>query len=239
MSTAVVAIRVVLVEPRHEGNIGAVARAMRNFGFDELVLIRPCPIGDDARKRAMAGLPILEAARVAGTLDEALEGTDVIVGTSGIDARNEKRFLRISVTPRELAKRLARAEGTAAVLFGREDDGLHTEELAQCDLLVTIPTALDSPILNVSHAVAIVLYELRGTEGPRRRRASGFEKTKLWEAFNELLAATEYPPHTRDRTRVMFRRLVGRAMPTKWEFHALMGVVQRATKRIRRPEGRR
>ena len=232
-------VRVVLVEPKHEGNIGAVARAMRNFGFDDLVLVRPGPIGDEARKRAMAGLPTLENARVTASFDEALEGVDVAVGTSGIDARNEKRFLRISVTPRELAKRIARAEGTVALLFGREDYGLYAEELARCDLLVTIPASPAYPILNVSHAAAILFYELRGTEGPRRRRASGFERAKLWEAFADLLSATEYPPHRRGRTRIMFRRLMGRALPTKWEFHALMGVLQRATRRIRRLEGRR
>ena len=231
-----VAVRVVLVEPKHEGNIGAVARAMRNFGVEDFVLVRPCPIGDEARKRAMAGLPILESARHVGTLDEALAGADLVVGTSGTDARNEKRFLRISVTPRELAQRLAGVDGTVALLFGREDYGLFTEELARCDLLVTVPASPEYPILNVSQAAAIVLYEIRGTEGPRRRQASGFEKQTLWRAFEDLLSATEYPAHQRERTRIMFRRLVGRAIPTKWEFHALMGVLQRATKRIRRLE---
>ena len=231
-----VALRVVLVEPKHEGNVGAVARSMRNFGVDDLVLVRPCPIGDEARKRAMAGLPILESARIVGTLDEAIEGADLVVGTSGIDARNEKRFLRISVTPRELADRLAGVDGTVALLLGREDYGLYTEELAQSDLLVTVPASAEYPILNVSHAAAILFYELRGTEGPRRRKASGFEKALLWEAFEGLLSATDYPAHKRDRTRIMFRRLMGRAVPSKWEFHALMGVFQRATKRIKRLE---
>lgn len=229
-------IRVVLVEPKFEGNIGAVARAMRNFGVDRLVLVRPCPIGDDARKRAMAGLPILESARTAATLDEALAGADIVVGTSGIDAQNEKRFLRISVSPRELAQRLAPVSGTVALVFGREDFGLLTEELAQCDLLVTVPASPEAPVLNVSHAAAVILYELHGTQGPRRRTASGLETQNLRKAFDDLLSVTEYPHHRRKRTRIMFRRLVGRAVPTKWEFYALMGALQRATKRIRRLE---
>ncbi len=232
-------IRIVLVELRHEGNIGAVARAMRNFGLADLVLVRPCPIGDEARKRAMGGLPVLESARVVGTLDEALQEADVVVGTSGIDTWSEKRFLRISVTPRELRGRLDGVEGTVALLFGREDFGLRTEELARCDLLVTIPASPEYPILNVSHAAVVLLYELRGGEGRRRRTASGFERGKLWQALDDLLQATVYPAHKRPRTRVMFRRLVGRAVPTKWEFHALMGVLNRATRAIRRLEGPR
>lgn len=234
-----VSLRVVLVEPRHEGNVGAVARSMRNFGAGELVLVRPCQIGDEARKRAMAGLPILEAARHASTLDEALDGSDVVVGTSAVDTQNEKRFLRISVTPAELARRLAGASGVVALLFGREDFGLLTEELARCDLLVTIPASPEYPTLNVAHAATVVLYELYGSSGATRRLASGFEKETLWRAWEDLLDATNYPAHRRERTRVMFRRIVGRALPTKWEFHALMGVVQRAVKRIRRLEERR
>ena len=236
-------VRIVLVEPKHEGNVGAVARAMRNFNVKDLVLVRPSPLGDEARKRAMSGLSILESAHIVGTFDEALEGVDLVVGTSGIDARNEKKFLRISVGPEELANRVADVDGTVALVFGREDFGLFVEELARCDLLVTIPASPEAPILNLSHAAAILLYELYGASGPPRRKASGMEKERLAEAFRELLEATEYPEHKTERTRIMFRRLLGRALPTKWEFHALIGVFTRATKQVwrmqrRRPRGR-
>lgn len=231
-------VRVILVEPKNEGNVGAVARAMRNFGASELVLVRPCRLGDEARKRAMHGLGILEAARTVDSLPAAVRGADLLVGTSGIDTESEKHFGRIAIRPRELAARVAPMDGTVALAFGREDFGLLEDELAQCDLLVKIPASAEYPILNLSHAATIVLYELFAAQTAKRgrREASGFEKEKLQEAFASLLEATHYPDHKRARTKVMFRRLIGRAVPSKWEFHALMGVLQRATKRIERLE---
>ncbi|HYM39046.1 MAG TPA: RNA methyltransferase [Thermoplasmata archaeon] len=231
-------IRVVLVEAKNEGNVGAVARAMRNFAARDLVLVNPCPIGDEAYKRAMHGVEILQAAKSVESFEAAVRGADFLVGTSGIDTRSEKRFARISVTPREAAARVAPLAGTVAIALGREDFGLSEGELARCDLLVTIPAAPDYPILNLSHAATVVLYELFAARaaGRARREASGLEKEKLHEAFAALLEATDYPEHKRARTKIMFRRLMGRAVPSAWEFHALMGVLQRATKRIARLE---
>src|SRR6266571_4272496 len=97
------AIRVVLIEPKNEGNVGAVARTMKNFGFSELCLVRPCPLDGEARRRAMHGVDILESARTVDDLEVAVEGADLLVGTSGIDTVSEKRFARIAVTPRDLA----------------------------------------------------------------------------------------------------------------------------------------
>src|SRR5512136_1779814 len=234
-------LRVVLVEPKSEGNVGAVARAMRNFGARDLVLVKPCPLGDEANKRAMHGVEILHAAKTVDSFEAAVRGADFLVGTSGIDTRSEKRFARISIGPRELATRVAPMQGTVAVILGREDFGLFENELSRCDLLVTVPAAADYPILNLSHAATILLYELFAarTSTRARREASGFEKEKLHEAFADLLEATDYPEHKRGRTKVMFRRLMGRSVPSKWEFHAFMGVFQRATKRIDRLEGHR
>ena len=232
-------VRIILVEPKSEGNVGAVARAMRNFGARELVLVRPCPLGDEAYKRAMHGIAVLHAAKKVDSFDAAVQGADFLVGTSGIDTRSEKRFARISISPRELALRVAPLEGTIAMAFGREDFGLFKSELARCDLLATIPAAADYPILNLSHAATILLYELfvARTSTRARREASRMENEKLNEAFAALLSATHYPEHKRARTKIMFRRLMGRAVPSTWEYHAFIGTLQRATKRIQRLEG--
>src|SRR6195256_6339941 len=85
-------VRVVLVEPKNQGNVGAVARAMKNFGVEELVLVNPCPIGEEARQRAMHGADILEAAKVVPDFDASIEDADFVVGTSGVDTDSEKRF---------------------------------------------------------------------------------------------------------------------------------------------------
>ncbi len=234
------AVHVVLVEPKYEGNVGAVARAMKNFGVADLRLVRPCPLGEEARKRAMHGADVLDAAQTYEGFEEAVRGMDLVVGTSEVDTESEGKFLRIAVTPRELAAKVAEVRGEVGLVLGREDFGLLNEELKACDLLVTIPANPAYPALNVSQAGAILLYELCSAKAskPPRREATALEKENLYEAFADLLAVTSYPAHKRERTTVMFRRLLGRAGPTKWEFHALVGVLTRAAKTIRRERGK-
>jgi TrmH family RNA methyltransferase len=166
---------------------------------------------------------------------------DLVAGTTGIATKSEKKFLRIALPPRDFAERVAAMDGTVALLFGREDFGLLDDELGRCDLLVSIPSSPRYPILNLSHAAVVVLYELFAAKRPKGplRKASAAEKEVLHGAFAELMEETEYPPHKKARTKVMFRRLVGRAVPSKWEFHALMGVIHRASKRIQRLERKR
>ncbi|MFQ5870905.1 MAG: RNA methyltransferase [Candidatus Geothermarchaeales archaeon] len=229
---------VVLVEPKVEGNVGAIARSMANFGLRDLVLVNPCPLGDDAYKRAKHGHQVLEGAQVVARLEDAVLREDLVVGTTGIPTRTEKAFHRQALTPWELASKLFQVEGRIAILLGREDYGLYNEELDKVDILVSVPCSPEYPVMNISHAITVILYELYkarvSDEIPRPRVASGFEKERLFEAFGELLTAIKYPGYKRRRTQVMFRRLMGRATPSKWEFYALMGVLRGASKTIRR-----
>lgn len=226
-------VRIVLVEPLNDGNVGAVARSMKNFGLDELVLVRPCDIGEEAIKRSMHAVDVLKGARIVSREDEALEGADYIVGTSGVDTANDKKFSRISVTPKAFAEKIVECDGTIAILFGREDFGLHNDMVRRCDFLVTIPANPGYTILNISHAAAIIMYELFAhglvREGPRE--ASELEIEKLNEYFSNLLDAIDYPQHKKKKTRVMFRRMIARSVPSTWEFHTLMGVLDEAAKR--------
>src|SRR4030066_1980099 len=96
----------VLVEPLNDGNVGSIARSMKNFGLQELVLVRPCGIGEEATKRAMHGMDVLKGARTVFTDDEAFEGVDFIAATSGVDTTNEKHFSRVSMTPREFSEKV-------------------------------------------------------------------------------------------------------------------------------------
>jgi TrmH family RNA methyltransferase len=227
---------VVLAEPKNEGNVGAIARSMMNFGVEDLVLVNPCEIGVVAEKRAMKGIDILKGARTYQTLEEAIKEVDFAVGTSGVDTSRDRRFIRIALDPNEASGKLADMDGKVGLLFGREDFGLLNEELMVCDMLIRIPSSDEYPILNLSHATSIVLYELfkPRAEKKERREASGHEKEKLQEHFVKLLDAIDYPEHKMERTKMMFRRLMGRATPSKWEFHALMGVIGEASKRIER-----
>src|SRR2546427_10852954 len=108
-------VAVVLGGPKNEGNVGAVARAMKNFGARRLVLVDPCPIGDEARKRAMHATDILDAAEVVGTFEEALNGLDLVAGTSGVSTPSGKKFLRVAWSPREIAAKTAAINGTPGI----------------------------------------------------------------------------------------------------------------------------
>jgi len=231
-------VRVVLVSPRNDGNVGAVARSMANFGFRELCMVNPCELTDEAFKRAKHAGDILRSARTVASFEEALEDASLIVGTSGIVTQGEKHFVRIPMTPRQLAERLVDFEEDVVILFGPEDVGLAQEQLLRCDILVHIPAHEDYPILNLSHAVTVVLYELFESKVSLEvpRKANEVEKEKLLLFFDELLDAIDYPDFRREKTKVMFRRLMGRAVPTKWEFYTIMGVLGDAAKKIRRLE---
>ncbi|UCG68669.1 MAG: RNA methyltransferase [Thermoplasmata archaeon] len=220
---------VILAEPKFEGNIGAIARIMKNFGISDLVLVNPCDIGDDCLRRAMHAKDVVENAKTHADLDSALEGLDYIVGTSGIDTESDKKHLRKNLNPREFASKMEEMEGSVGIMFGREDYGLYNTELEKCDTVITIPASSEYPILNISHSASIIFYELFITQAQKKqtREASGFEKDKMMEHFSDFLDAVDYPEHKKKNTQVMFQRILGRAVLSKWEFHTLMGVFSR------------
>ncbi|MBN1677947.1 MAG: RNA methyltransferase [Candidatus Thermoplasmatota archaeon] len=226
-----------MVEPLNDGNVGAVARSMKNFGLDELVLVRPCMLSEEATKRAMHGIDILKGAKIVYSDEEAIKDVDFVAATSGVDTANEKNFARISHTPREFAEKIRESDKRIAILFGREDFGLPKETIKKSDFLITIPANPNYSILNMSHAAAIVFYELfaTGVERWSPREAGELEKEKLFEYFSVLLDAIDYPPHKKEKTKVMFRRMINRSVPSTWEFHTLMGVFDGAIK-ISAPE---
>ena len=154
-------IRIVLINTSHPGNIGAVARAMKNMGFARLYLVQPQQYPDSAAVgRASGATDILDAAQVVETLEEALAGCSLVVGASA----RERRIPWPVVTPRDLADDVGDAlvpVGDVAILFGREDRGLTNEELQRCNLHVHIPANPEYSSLNLAMAVQVITYELR------------------------------------------------------------------------------
>ncbi|MBS3817077.1 MAG: RNA methyltransferase [Candidatus Thermoplasmatota archaeon] len=220
---------VVLVEPQTSGNIGAVARLIGNFSFEKLYLVNPVDLDDEAEKRAMHAKDVLENAEIVDDYEATVSNFDLVVGTSGINTEKKKKFLRKAETPEELNKSIADQEGSIALVFGREDQGLLNEELKKCDRLVRIPASEDYPILNLSHAVCVILYELfkeKEDEVVKREEdlSEKSERERLIETFSEVLKAAGYPEHKHEKTEVMFRKILGRSTLTRWEYHRLMGV---------------
>lgn len=227
-------VRIVLIGSKYEGNVGAVARSMANFDIDELVLVDPCEIGDDAYRRAKHGSFILDSAKIVSSLEEALDGCFLIIGTSGIISEGQNNnYVRIPMSVHDLKDRVKDYTDKIAIIFGREDIGLFQEELALCDLLVTVPSSRSYPVLNISHAATIVMYELFDVPLPVPEPADPGEKDMMLRFFDDLLDSIDYPEHRKETTSIMFRRMMGRSVPTKWEYNTIMGVFGDAVKRIR------
>ncbi len=229
-----VRIDVVLVRPKEDGNVGAVARVARNFGAERLTLVAPrARVGTEARRRAMGGLEILRAARRLPAVSDATRDADLVVGTTDLSTGRSTAYLRRSVSPERLGEVLRTVEGRVALLFGPEDNGLSREELAGCDLLVHIPARREFPTLNLSHAAGIVLYAVHRARGPTDPESTpapetlelnGREKELFLERLTELLTRIGYPAHKRRGLILLFRRVLGRSTPTEAEYRMMLGL---------------
>jgi len=151
--------QLVLVEPSHPGNIGAVARAMDNFTLTKLALINPQnPLGEEALARACNGKEILRQARIFDDLAPAIENSQVVIGVTA----RRRSFLQEPLLLGELPQILTQlsAQGECSILFGNERTGLENRHLSYCTHLLTIPTNTDNPSLNLAQAALLVVWEL-------------------------------------------------------------------------------
>ncbi|MEM3268563.1 MAG: RNA methyltransferase, partial [Metallosphaera sp.] len=150
-------IRVILVEPEGEYNVGFIARLCKNFDVDQLYIVNPKCDLDKAKQFSAKGITFLERAKVVDKLEDAIEDLDLKISTSSI-ADSKGDMLRKSMAPWEISSLIGRRQ--VGLVFGRESVGLTREEIAMTDIMVFIPANRDYPVLNLSHAVSIILYEL-------------------------------------------------------------------------------
>lgn len=206
-------LRVVLVEPEYEQNIGYCARVMKNFGFSDLWVVKPeTKIGKEAIMYAKHAREVLERAKIVKSLKEATRG-HLVVGTTAVTPSG-RDITRISIHPREIKNIKERI----ALLVGREGTGLSKEELRQCDIVVRIPTDKKYPTLNISHALAIILYELGGRE---KEEEEIKERKMIIELFDKLVEKMKgvRSPST---IRLAFRRIAARGIRNSTEARALL-----------------
>ena len=153
-------LKVVLVEPAGEINVGSVARLCENFSVDQLRLVSPqCNyLGYEAKRMAVNGIKILEDAKIYKNLNSALSDCSRIIATCG---RKEHGEIPIYSNKDALCWSLqSEREETIALVFGREDRGLSNEELLKANKVISLHTSKNYPSLNLSHAVSIVLHQI-------------------------------------------------------------------------------
>jgi TrmH family RNA methyltransferase len=209
---------------------------MANFDFNNLYLVNPCELNDECYTRAMHAHKIIDNAKIFTSLNQAVKDIDYLVATSSIESQNDKRHLRNAVLLEDLSEKLFKIDGKVGLVFGREDYGLYNKEISACDVMIRIPTSESYLSLNLSHAVALVLYSLfvkNKTEIRKKREIGKIEKEKLYDFFSDLLNEINYPKHKKENTEVMFKRIMGRAIPSKWEYHTLMGVLSKSIEKIK------
>jgi TrmH family RNA methyltransferase len=209
-------LRVILVAPRNPLNIGAVARAMSNFGFSSLRVVNPYAPSFREARSAVGASEILTAAERFKSLADAVADCALVVGTTAV--RN--RDLQHSVRRPEYAARLIRRrlEGAnVALLFGSEKFGLSNEDLSHCHWLIRIPTCDGNISMNLGQAAAVCLYELirdpkQGRSAPQSKLATAEELERLTALLLDALQTSGFLDRRRvsdadERIRRLVRRL--------------------------------
>ncbi len=204
-------VHVVLVSPRNPLNIGAVARAMSNFGFFSLRLVNAYDVAFEDARSAVKAAALLQSAQQFSTLAEAVANCTLVVGTSSGDHRE----LRIPIVRTEPG--LARAKtntGPVALVFGSEKTGLNNDDISHCHFLVRIPSRPEHASINLGQAVAVTLYELiRENDAPMPtilpHLASAGALQRLEEYYLESLEKSGYTLNTAitEQLRRMIRRM--------------------------------
>lgn len=235
MSKPMPNISVVLVEPQGPINVGAVCRAMMNFGLSDLRLVNPGPQcrSLQARQMALKAESMLDTAPIFASLQTALADCHLAYGTTRRFGKYRETFL----TPETSADhtRSQPPSHRVAYVFGREDRGLHTSELDLCQLFVTIPTHRAYPSMNLSHAVALLLYELRKPtldpeavlDGCATPALAGDVEAMFQHMRQTLLDVDYLDPQNPDHILRAFRRLFGRNGLSNREVKILQGLWSR------------
>jgi tRNA (cytidine32/uridine32-2'-O)-methyltransferase len=228
---------VAVVDAETSGNVGTIARAMKNFGFEDLLLVDPPYLGRDSEAYGFAGHAredVLPNAREL-SLEELAEEFHT-VGFTAVTNQDATSHVRFPFrTPAELADSIADVDTDTALVFGRERVGLTNEELARIDEVAAIPASHDYPVLNLGQAATVALYELRDlamteTQLPdvAVHRAEEAAIEGFYDHAEQFLVDVDYPEEKRDKTMRMLRRMVGRTHPTGREINTIRGLLRRA-----------
>ena len=230
-------ISIILIEPKLSANVGAIARVMKNFNFNNLVLINPkCDyLSQTARNRAKHANDILEKAKIKKK--SYLNQFDYLIATTAI-LGSDYNIPRSPLTPKQLSEKLAKIDSKKkiGILIGREGPGLTNEEIQKSDFVVSIPTSPKYPTLNISHAVAIILYEIFKSSTEKKINdhfivASKKEKDIILKKINRILNRLNFSTKEKKQTqKIVWKRIIGKSFLTKREAFALLGFLRKLEK---------
>jgi tRNA/rRNA methyltransferase len=236
-------ITIVLIEPENPGNVGAICRAMKNFDFENLVLVNPKfksfkAKSSELRNRAKWANDLVDNIKTINKYDKNSlkrlhKKYDYLVATTARLGR-DYNVLRSPMTPEQLASRIVELKSpNIAIIIGREGSGLSNDEIKQCDFTVTIPTSKKYGTMNVSHATTVMLYEIfkkQATENIISHITPITQKEK--EQLIKLLEQSMKHMHfldekKRDTQRMVWKKMIGKSFLSRREAYALMGFLRK------------
>ncbi len=240
-------ISVVLVRTLSPGNVGSIARVMKNMGFRSLELVA-VEMPEDQECRMMAGraFDLVKGARRFGSLGEAAAGQQVLFATTSGRDRRERRK---AIGPREAARLIGEysAQNRVGLVFGPERAGLSKGQLARCQFRVSIPSNPEYPVLNISKAAAILLYEIAHLSSPppreRKEQVSIAERERFYEDLKRVLIGIGFLSRSNpDHVMNAIRGILDQPDLTQRDLRILRGIVGQMDwyireGRLRPPEG--
>lgn len=224
------------VEPEKADNIGAMARVCKNFNARYYIINPKVDNFEKAFVTAKHAQDLLEFAlkNVLNSIDDAKKLVDISVGTTGKIA-NEYNVLRSPLKPWELAERFKDKEGKLGIFIGRESIGLTNEELKKMDFIVTIPANPEYPILNATHAAAIILYELFKVSGEGHIKIQGPKREQLEvlsKYINQIIEKIEPMEHRKELYKIIMKKLISQGILNAREVNTLIGFFRTIYKKL-------
>lgn len=229
-------ISIILIEPEIAENVGFIARAMKNFDFENLISINPKCDLDKAVKTAKHAKDIIKKAKIKKF--SCLKKFDYLIGTTAI-LGTDYNIPRNPISPEQLSEKLLKInlkKVNIGILIGREGSGLNNKEINLCDILVSIPASKKYPTLNISHSVSIILYELfknkKNKSNEHIKFATKKEKEIIFNYINKVLDKLEFTTKEKKETqKKIWKRVIGKALLTKREAFAVMGFFRKIIKK--------
>ena len=235
---------IVLVEPRHHINVGYVARIMKNFGVSRLLMVNPIYDMEEARRYAMHGYHILETA-ISTNFEELRRNSRMLVGTTALKASSRLNIVRDTISPIRLAELIhdIPKKENIYIVFGREASGLMNSELQMCDIVLTNDTGTDYTTMNISHALAIILYEITKRDlqhltsrvTVRNPKIARRQETEMLIAYAAKAAEMAgYDIHKRPLLDSALKRLLAKSNPTSKEVMLMVSLFRKVNLNMQR-----
>jgi len=245
---------IILVKPEHSGNIGSIARVMKNFDFHNLVIFNPLEniekiLSYETQGYAMHGKDILFNAEIININErneplleykKYIERYDLVIATTS-RGKHYRNIRRTAIFPQDLS--LPRSEVTLeiAIVFGKESHGLTNKEIELADILLRIPTSVNYRSLNLSHACSIILYEIFKKIHEVKRSSGEIpillagkeERSTFYKTINHLINTLRIRTHKKENVYMSFKNVFERALITKKELSLIWGLFSKVDSILR------